>query len=863
MTTPNLTREQANLRKSLIRVQSYDVHLDFTDGLGNLSTDTFRSATTIVFAADSPSATTWLDLVAYDITTATLNGEALDVSRYRPETGIVLPKLQRSNTVTVEARIRYSNTGEGIHLFVDPLDNETYLYSHFQATDAKRAFACFDQPDIKAPYTFHITAPEHWEVASNSPISRIEARHTGGKTVHFDPTLPISSYLTAVVAGPYHVCRTVHDGIDLALYCRRTLAKDLDADRILDVTKKGLDWYNKEFGHRYPFGKYDQIFAPELNVNAMENVGAVTLSEDFVFHGQVTDAQYQNRANVILHEMAHMWFGNLVTMRWWSDLWLNESFATYAASLCQASATRWSDAWVTFASKKAVAYEQDLQPTAHPVATDSPDEQAAAVNYDGITYAKGASVLKQLVAQVGLEAFMTGLRHYFATFAYGNTDLAALLSILEEASGRDLSGWATVWLETAGVNTMRVEYQVDEAGRYTAFELIQEAPTDVVRSNTLRPHRLEIALYNSDGERLVRTDRVDVDVTGARIAVPKLIGALQPDALLVNDDDLTYGKPRLDRQTLATLRDGGIARIDDPMARALFWSSAWEMTRDGIVAARDFVTLVLAGASGENDIGVLQLLMHQAQTALDIYATRDWAPTGYGAMARYAYAALRGAKAGSDQQIVWARVLTSCAGDDRHLDFIQGLWRGTEQVAGLVIDDSLRWSIVQTLAGHGLVNDADIRAELDRDPSASAHRNAATAYALLPTPQAKAEAWYRSVEDGALQKAMRQAFARGFAHRNQGEILAPYIDRYFDEVPELWRRSEGETGQKLVKALFPRWASAIDANTLATADRLLAREGLPTALVRLIGEGRADVSRALRARATDAGCGTGAQEQMS
>ena len=853
MSVPNLTRDDANVRAELLRIDSYDVVLDLTDGGGKPSERTFRSTTTIRFAALREGAATFLDLMADSIRSVTLNGRDVDVSGYEPSDGIVLADLALDNTVVVEAEMLYTNTGEGLHRFVDPVDGETYLYSQFETADAKRVYACFDQPDLKGAFTFHATVPDSWEVASNARLADVE-QLAAGKTVHFATTPRISPYITALVAGPYEVVRDHHDGIDLGLFCRRSLADHLDAEEIFTVTKQGFDWYHANFGVRYAFDKYDQLFVPEFNAGAMENAGCVTFREDYVFRGKVTDARRERRGETILHEMAHMWFGDLVTMRWWDDLWLNESFATYAAALCQAEATRWKNAWTTFANvEKTWAYRQDQQPTTHPIASDAPDVQTAEVNFDGITYAKGASVLKQLAAYVGIEQFLAGVREYFTEHAYGNTTLGDLLGALERSSDRELGSWSKLWLETTGINTIRPEFTLDDEGRYASFDLVQAAPTDVAATNVLRPHRLAIGVYNDDPEsgNLVRTQRVELDVTGERTPVEQLVGIAAPALLLVNDDDLTYCKVRLDERSLRTLREGGIARLADSLPRALCWSAAWDMTRDGELATRDYLALVLAGDETDSNIGLLQSLNRQALRALEIYADPEWAPHGYRALADKALAALHAAEPGSDHQLAWAHAFLGAARDADHLAAIRGLLDGTHVVDGLALDADLRWAIVEALCASGTGTDDDIDAELDRDPSAAGHRHAATARALRPTAEAKEEAWRLATEDDSVPNAVQEAVIFGFSHASQGPLLEPYVSRYFETIPEVWRRRTSEVAQNVVIGLFPTWTSTITQSTLDAADEFLARAELPSGLRRLVSEGRADVARALRARAAD------------
>ena len=852
MAVPNLTRDDAQTRAALLRVDSYDVVLDLTDGTGAPSDRTFRATTTVRFTARAGEQT-FIDVIADSFHAVTLNGADVDVSGYRAEDGIVLTGLAADNTLVVDADLLYTNTGEGLHRFVDPLDGETYLYSQFETADAKRMFACFDQPDLKATFTLTITVPTNWQASSNGRLESTDDLADAGKRLHFATTARISPYITALVAGPYHVVTDHHDGIDLGLWCRSTLAEYLDTDNLFEITKQGFDWFHANFGVRYAFDKYDQLFVPEFNAGAMENAACVTFREDYVFRSKVTDARYERRCETILHEMAHMWFGDLVTMRWWDDLWLNESFATYASVLCQTNATRFTEAWATFANaEKSWAYRQDQLPSTHPIATDAPDVQTAEVNFDGITYAKGASVLKQLGAYVGVEAFLAGLRDYFTEHAYGNTTLADLLRALEKSSGRDLGDWSKLWLETTGINTVRAEFTVGDDGRFTEFEIVQSAPTEVATTNTLRPHRLAVGLYSEQDGALVRTHRIELDVTGARTAVTELIGTARPALLLVNDDDLTYCKQRLDDTSLATLRTGGIAKLESSLARALCWSAAWDMTRDGEMPTRDYVALVAAGAQHETDIGVMQSLTRQALRALEIYADPQWAPQGYAQLGDAALSALQAAAPGSDHQLAWTHALLGSARTPEQIAYVRSLFDGTTTLDGLAVDHELRWSMLLTLSALGSATPDEIAAELARDGSAAGQRHAATARALQPTPEAKEEAWRLAVDDDALPNAMQEAVIGGFSHPTQGALLAPYVERYFSVIAEVWERRTSELAQNVVVGLFPTWTSTITRATVDAADAFLARPDVPTALRRLVLEGRADIERALHARSADA-----------
>ena len=847
MGVPNLTRADARARADLLTVSSYEVELDLTDGGGKPGERTFSSRTTVRFAAATPGTSTFIDVIAAGFREVTLNGTPVDTGRYEPELGIVLPDLAADNVLVVDADCLYTNTGEGLHRFVDPVDGEVYLYSQFETADAKRMFTCFDQPDLKGTFALTVTAPAHWEVVSNGRAAEVTEAAGGAQKVVFATTPPLSPYVTALVAGPYHKVTDTHDGIDLGVYCRASLAEHLDADDILLITKQGFDWYHRAFDYRYPFDKYDQLFVPEFNAGAMENAACVTFLDDYVFRSKVTDYSYERRSETILHEMAHMWFGDLVTMRWWDDLWLNESFASFVSVLAQAQATRFTSAWTTFANiEKTWAYRQDQLSSTHPIAADIPDMEAVEVNFDGITYAKGAGVLRQLAAYVGIEEFLRAMRVYFRRHEYGNTTLADLLAALEEESGRDLSHWSAQWLETAGVNTLRASFELDDEGRYTSFAILQ-SPAEP-GGGPLRDHRLAVGLYRGDGPKLVRTERVELDVSGERTEVPELVGLTQPDLLLVNDDDLTYGKVRLDERSLATVV-ARVADIDDPLPRTLCWNAAWDMIRDGEMRARDYVALALAGVTGESEIGVVQSIQGKIRVAIGRYADPAWAPTGWEQLAALAERELRSAAPGSDLQLAWVRTLAAAARSPEHIAVLRGLLDGTGAVPGLTVDTDLRWTLLSSLGAVGAADLPEIEAELERDPTAAGQRRAATARALRPTAEAKAEAWRLATEDDDLPNAVNEAIIAGFHHPAQAELTRPYQERYFVVIRDVWERRTSEIAQNVVNGLFP---DAIEASVVEAAEAFLADPGVPPALARLVAEGRDDTVRSLTGRARDA-----------
>ncbi|MGE0296588.1 aminopeptidase N [Pseudonocardia sp.] len=850
MAPPNLTRSDAERRAALLDVAEYVVDLDLTDGGGKPGESTFASTTTVRFTCREPGSSSWIDWVGASVGSATLNGTALDVSGYVEDDGIALPQLAAENELTVVATGRYMNTGEGLHRFVDPVDGGVYLYSQFETADAKRLFVCFDQPDLKARYTITVTAPEDWKVISNAVAESVE------EGVHrFATTEIMSTYLVALVAGPYAQWRDEHvdpDGahppIPLGIYCRASLAEHMDAERLFTETKQGFDFYHRHFGVRYPFGKYDQLFVPEFNAGAMENAGAVTFLEDYVFRSRVTRFLYERRAETVLHEMAHMWFGDLVTMRWWDDLWLNESFATWASVFCQAEATEYRNAWTTFANvEKSWAYRQDQLPSTHPVAADIPDLQAVEVNFDGITYAKGASVLKQLVAYVGLEPFLAGLRDYFRTHAWGNATFDDLLGALEKASGRDLSGWGAQWLRTTGLNLLRPQFEVDADGNFARFEVVQGGARP--GGGELRTHRIAVGVYADQDGRLVRTHRVEVDVTGERTAVPELVGVSRGELVLVNDDDLTYCALRLDPGSLATLVDR-IGDIADPLPRTLCWSAAWEMTREAELKARDFTALVAGGFGAESEIGVVQRLLMQAQTAVASYAEESWAAErGWPMLTDALRFRLDTAPPGSDAQLTAVNALSSSVLPPVVLEQMKGWLLDVAVPDGLVVDTDARWRLLHALVAHGEAGEHQIDEEAERDPTATGRRQAERARALVPTAEAKERAWQRAVHDDEIPNAVQEAIIGGFSHPAQRGLLAGYVERYFAEVAEVWQRRTSERAQSVVIGLFPSWA--VDKATVDAADAWLADEEHPPALRRLVSEGRAGIVRALAAREFD------------
>ena len=859
----NLTREEARTRAALLTVDAYDIALDLSTAPEG---GTFRSTTVVRFTATTPGASSFIDLIAPTVHEVVLNGTSLDPAEVFADSRIALPALAAENELRVVADCGYTNSGEGLHRFVDPVDQQTYLYTQFEVPDARRVFASFEQPDLKGTFQFTVTAPTGWKVISNEVSPEPEKGESEGTEVHrFAATPRISSYITALIAGPYvgvfDEYRNDEDNqrVPLGIYCRPSLAQYLDAEAIFEVTKQGFEWFQEKFDCAYPFSKYDQLFVPEFNAGAMENAGAVTIRDQYVFRSKVTDAAYEARAETILHELAHMWFGDLVTMEWWNDLWLNESFATFTSILCQADAagSRWPQAWTTFAnSMKTWAYRQDQLPSTHPIMADINDLEDVQVNFDGITYAKGASVLKQLVAYVGKDEFFAGVQAYMKRHAWGNARLSDLLGALEQTSGRDLKAWSKAWLETAGINVLRPEIEVDADGVMTSLVVRQEAPALPAGAKgeaVLRPHRIAIGLYDLDADgALVRTDRIELDIDGELTTVPLPAGRRRPAVVLLNDDDLSYAKVRLDAESLANVT-AHIADFTESLPRALCWASAWDMTRDGELAARDYLALVLSGIGRESDIGVVQSLTRQVKLAVDLYADPAWRAEGLTALADASLEQLHAAPAGGDHQLAWARMFATVATTPEHLAVLSGLLDGGTVVEGLSVDDELRWSLLVRLSATGVADEAAVLAELERDNTSAGQAHAATCRAARPTAEAKAAAWASVVEAETLTNTVQEAVIHGFAQVEQRELLAPYTAKYFAAVKGVFEQRSHEMGQQIIVGFYP--TMQVDQATLDATDAWLASAEPAPALRRMVVESRAGVERALRAQAADRAAG--------
>jgi aminopeptidase N len=840
----NIARSEAKERSKHLSIESYQVKLDLTYGA-----EKFIAKSVVTFRCKTPGYNTFIDAVGKKIISASLNGSAVDTSNYDGES-LFLYNLAEQNVLAIEIEGEYSKNGEGLQYSIDTEDGEAYLYSQGETAYIRRMYPCFDQPDLKATFELTANTPAHWQVISNSPL---ESKDASGEqaTWKFLPTPRISTYITALIAGPYSYVSDLYEGekrVELGIYCRKSLAQYLDPEDIFLITKEGFRYFENVFGLAYPFEKYDQIAVMDFNWGAMENSGAVTFREDLlVFRSKVTERMYAGRASTILHEMAHMWFGNMVTMSWWDDLWLNESFAEYASYLALVEGTRFTNGWAGFnAERKNWAYRQDQLSSTHPIVADMVDIEAVNANFDGITYAKGASVLQQLVAHVGRDNFILGLREYFKIHAWKNTTLKDLLIELEKTSGRNLDQWVATWLQSAGVNTLRPVIKI-ENDKYEEVLIKQEAPMIPVGSQELRPHRLAVALYDLvNGEIKLRISE-ELDVAGEFTPVPFLEGQKVADLLLINDRDLSYAKIRFDERSIATLKSH-LGKIQDSLTRALSWSATWDMHRDGELSASDYVDIALAGLAGEDEITIVTSVATQLMTSVELYAADHNREKLREKICQRFIELLNQAESGSDHQLQFARAVATFAQNNDQKAIIQSLLNG--DVAGLVVDADLRWHFLTNLVEKAMATKSDLDAELARDNTVTGENSYELALAAFPNAEAKAIAWRKATEDD-LTNSKRVAAISGFLRPLHRDLLEIYVDRYFEILLDIWGKKSYEVSSKIVSQLFPTFS--VRQETLRKSEAWLngAGKDAPAILRRLVGEGRDGLARALKVKAMD------------
>lgn len=842
----NLTRVEAQGRASNVSTESYLVELDLTD-----DERTFGSKTTVHFTAKAGTST-FIDAITDSVQSISLNGQLLDPSIHSDNIRISLPNLQEQNVLVVEARGKYSNSGEGLHRFVDPVDGEVYLYTQFEVPDSRRMFAVFEQPDLKATFEFQITAKSSWQVISNSTTPKPTDLGNGKALWKFEPTPRISSYITALIAGPYKVWTdelTSSDGrkIPLGVFCRGSLAEYMDADYIFDKTKAGFEFFEKLFDFPYPFTKYDQLWVPDFNAGAMENAGAVTFTENYIFRSAVTDATRERRVVTILHELAHMWFGDLVTMRWWNDLWLNESFAEYVSTLATAETSEWKEAWTTFAAlEKNWAYRQDQLPSTHPIVATINDLEDVQVNFDGITYAKGASVLKQLVAWVGREEFFRGVASYFKKHQWKNTELKDLLVELERESGRDLTSWSQLWLETAGVNTLKPRIESSD-GVISTF-VIEQTPQD--GHDYIRPHRMGIGFFNLQDGKLRRVDSIELDVSGKETKVEQVSGKQLPDLVLLNDGDLAYAKIRLDEKSRKIALQN-LSGIEDSLARTLVWTAAWDATRDGEAPAREFVQLVLNHIATETESTTVTTLLRQLVTTGLLYVKEEAREQVLSEIADGLIRLTEQALPASDNQLQFAKFVPQFARTDSQLDWLQQVLSGEKKISGLAVDQDLRWELLTGLVVGSRAGLNEIEAELKQDNTANGQKFAAACKAALPSAADKKAAWHLLTETEEYSNTLVNSASLAFGRVNDLALLEPYMDKYHEVALNIWNSRTYHIAAYLLTNLYPvQLASeALASKTRALIEAAEIRE--KPALRRILIENLAGLERGLKAQKAD------------
>ncbi|NCW43588.1 MAG: aminopeptidase N [Actinobacteria bacterium] len=840
----NLSRTEAKDRAEHLYVNSYAVTLDVTKG-----EETFYSKSEVSFTCNKPGYSTFIDAVGRSVISATLNGAAVDVSNFDGES-IFLTNLAADNTLVIEIEAEYSKSGEGLQRSVDPADGEIYLYSQGETAHIRNMFACFDQPSLKATFTLTVTTPGHWQAVSNNPV---ESKTIKGESVEwkFTTTPRIPTYLDALIAGPYSSVHDVYKGkkeIPLGIYCRKSMMQYLDPEDIFLITKQGFEYFEKVFGLAYPFEKYDQIAVVDFNFGAMENAGAVTFREDvLVFRSHMPEKAYLSRANTILHEMAHMWFGDMVTMFWWDDLWLNESFAEWASYLALSESTRFKGAWTEFNSaRKNWAYRQDQLSSTHPIIADMVDMEAVNANFDGITYAKGASVLHQLVAHVGRPQFIAGLQKYFAKHAWGNTTLNDLLVELEAASGRKLDTWVHTWLQTAGVNTLRPQLEID-GDVYKNVVISQEVPLVPAGSKELRPHRLAVGLYDISGDSLNLRKSVELDVVGASTRVKELSGEKVADLLLINDRDLSYAKLRFDDRSIATLKKY-LGRLNDPLARALSWASIWDMHRDAQISSAYFIEIALSGLAGENDDAIVNIVIGQLGTSVEAYASDANRDKYREKLAAGFWNLMQSSAPASDLQLLYSRAFAANAHTPEQIKNVRGILNG--EIKGLKVDTDRRWDFLIALTERGATTQAELDAELASDNTTSGNLMFETAKAATPSAEAKAYAFNTVMHQDA-QTSVRSALVAGFQRPIQRHLLTPFVDLYFENLLSEWESKSYEGAAKFVTGMYPSWI--ISQSTLDKTNTWLNGVGkdAPAVLRKLVKESQDGVIRALKVQSLD------------
>lgn len=877
----NLSREEAAERSALLTVNSYDVHLDLTHAKDE-TFESYPTVTTVRFTA-KPGTETFIDYIHHSIDSVKLNGTTLPLHEAVEGSRIKLPQLVEHNELTIRGRSYYSRSGEGLHRYIDPSDQRVYLYTQYEPADCRRVFPNFEQPDLKAVFNFRVTAPKDWVVSSNA-LLKSEIPDPADPSITkrvFEPTARISTYITTILAGEYFAATdtytphsTINNGpMPLVAYCRQSLKQHFDYNNIFNVTKNGLDFFQDLFDYPYPYTKYEQAFVPEYNLGAMENPGLVTFTEDYIFISGATEDDLEERTNTICHEMAHMWFGDLVTMKWWDDLWLKESFADFMGSLGAIEANNFKDAWVTFANqRKSWAYRQDQLPTTHPIVADIPHLEAASQNFDGITYAKGASTLKQLVAYVGFDTFVKAARLYFKRYEWGNTTLNDFLAVLNEVSGRDMQTWSQAWLQTSGLSTLGTERTYSTDGTLTDLHLTQELPKGIP-TGVGRPHVINLETFALHHDRLTSTGVLSLEypaepVSRHRVQLTteqqKQVG--EADLLLLNADDHTYAK------VLLTDKDGlqaaitGVSTLDSALSRGLIWGSLWENVRDAHLPVATFVEAVARNMRYEPSASLLSSMTLHAHSAVLNFASASERQNLFNTLHTALKAALAQATPGSDAQLILLRALISVTGNATQgeeicHDISRGAFKNiTADITvapGIPYDQNLGWAALGALAGRNLVTAEQLEQAAAYRPSSISTNGYAYALASLPDAHHKEHAYRQVMEDTSLSNETLSSSARGFS-RGADELREPYFAPYFEALTHIWESRSIGMATRVVRGLYPhalynngaRSGQKIDeVASVALAQKWLNENpAAPSALRRIIVESQDHARRSLLAQ---------------
>lgn len=841
----NLTQAEASERASLISNVKYSLDIQM-DG----SSETYQATETIEFDRRDLAHDTFLDFRnGGKILKFTLNGKVHTpvYAQHR----ILLPQtlmVSGANKVEIQFQQNYANNGRGLHRFVDPEDKRVYFYTQFEAFDAHRMFPCFDQPDLKATMKMKVTTPKAWEVITTT---RETTKTSAGDNViwNFPETPRMSSYLFSLHAGPYAKWEAKSGTIPLRLFARKSLQKFVVTKEWFKPTQEGLRFYGQYFAYPYPFKKYDQVIVPEFNAGAMENIAAVTFSERMIQRSASTIKERERLSSVILHEMAHMWFGDLVTMRWWNGLWLNESFATYMSEVAQTRATQFKDSWISFYSKqKTGTYVEDQLVTTHPIEAQIPDTDSAFSNFDGITYGKGASVLKQLAFYIGEDAFRDGVRNYFKDYAYSNTQLMDFIGALEQSSRQDLHPWAKAWLEEAGVDTVEAQYTCN-AGKVNKFALKLTGPNGGVSS---RPHRALVALYQEKNGKIVPSRQQSVTYKGALTEVSQLVGADCPVMVYPNEQDHDYVKVHLDQRTLAAAKEN-LSKVTSTFTRVMFWPNLFSMVRDVELTPQEFLKIVIQNMPKETDLTIMDAVLGEARGVVN-YLPRGTAEQKTS----------RARLIGELEDMIWKKIETSKSTDWQKLmlgsyiglvetqagrDNLLGLLDGKIKLKGLVIDADRRWGMIIRLSALGDARVEPIFAkQRELDKSNRGVASAFAAEAAKPSLDVK-NAWLPKLVEGKVMSfEQKRTVMWNFLPHTQDEIRASLGEQYYSSLPNYAKSLDMELLAAYASTMLPATCSPASAAKLGTFVSQ-STAGLPAPVVKTLRVGAQEDARCVAIRA--------------